>query len=80
MLLAIHTRHATCDELRIAPYTPEQAEVALSRLPILEQFLAEARACRSPDAFQFWIDAILERWRATDDPAVLVNLVGLGIG
>jgi hypothetical protein len=80
MLLAIHTRHATCDELRIAPYTPEQAEVALSRLPILEQFLAEARACRPPDAFQFRIDAILERWRATDDPAVLVNLVGLGIG
>jgi len=80
MLLAVHMRHATCHEFRIAPYTAEQAERSLSRLPLLGQFIAEARACRSPDAFQFRIDAILERWRATDDPAVLVNLVGLGIG
>ena len=68
------------DDLRIESYTPEEVERALLRLPLLEQFLAEARACHSPDAFQSQIDAILERWQATGDSSLLTGLVGLGIG
>ena len=80
MLLAIHMPHATCHELRIAPYTHEEAERALSHLPLLEQFLEKARAGRPSDPFQPKIDAILERWQATGDSSLLTGLVGLGIG
>ena len=80
MLLAIHMPHATCHELRIAPYSPEEAERALSHLPLLERLLEEEAARRPADPFQPQIDAILERWRATGDPTVLAYLVGLGIG
>ncbi len=80
MLLAIHTLRATCHELRVLPYTPEEAERARARLPLLEQLLEEKAARRPAGPFQPQIDAILEQWRTADDPAVLANLVGLGIG
>jgi hypothetical protein len=73
-------RDASIDELRIAPYSAEQAECALSRLPLFEQLLEEEAARRSADPFQPQMNAILERWRATDDPRVLADLVGLGVG
>ena len=79
-LLAIHALHATCHELRIAPYTSEEAARALSCLPLLERHVAEEGTRRPSDPFQARIDTILECWRATNDPAVSADLVGLGIG
>jgi hypothetical protein len=77
---SLSLREARVDDLRIAPYTPGEAELALSRLPLLEQFLERARPGRPSDPFQPEIDAILERWQATGDSSLLIGLVGLGIG
>ncbi len=73
-------QEALVDELRIAPYTPDGAERALSRLPLVEEALEEEASRRPADPFRAQIDAILERWRTPSDPAVLMSLLGLGGG
>ncbi len=76
--LSLH--EARIDDLRIRPYTSEEAERALSRLPLLEQFLADAQASCPTDPFQSQIAAILARWQTSGDPSLLAGLIGLGSG
>jgi hypothetical protein len=73
-------RDAHIDDLRIAPYSAEEAERTLFRLRLVEEFLERESAHHPIDPFQAQIDAILERWQTTGDPVPLVDLVGLGIG
>jgi hypothetical protein len=80
MLLAILVPQATCHELRIGPYTYEEAKRALSRVPLLEHFVEEEATRRPSDPFQLRIDAVREQWGATGDPSLLAALFGLGAG
>jgi len=71
---------AAVEELKIKPYTSEEGERVLSRLPILKELLEEERAKRNSDPFRPEIDAILKHWKETGDSEVLLDLVGLGTG
>lgn len=79
-LATIHWQQATRHELRIRPYTEDEAKRALARLPLLEQILGEERAKRESDPFQSQIDETLERWKEAGGPEVLQDLIGLGSG
>ncbi len=68
------------DELTIEPYSAAEAERARGRWTLLMDCLTNARRDRPPDPFQPEIDTILERWRGTSDPAILLDLIGLGSG
>lgn len=71
---------AALDELRIASYTPEEAERALSWLPLPTQVLSEEEARRPADPFESEIRAALDKWQLGGGPALLSELVGLGSG
>lgn len=68
------------DEARISPYTKEEGERALARLPLLQQFREEELSKRDSDPFQPQIDAMLKQWKKTGDPEDLLDLIGLGSG
>ena len=67
-------------ELTIAPLSDNEAKLVQERMPLIEAALQAEQGNRPPDPFQSQIDAILERWRETDDPAQLGHLLGLGGG
>ena len=67
-------------ELTIPPLSDNGANLTQERMPLIEAALRTERRSRPSDPFQFQIDAILERWRETDDSAKLVALLGLGSG
>ena len=77
---ALNLEQAEVCELRITPWTQEEAVRAQGRLSIIQEILAKELAKRVPDPFQPQIDAILEQWSETADPEVLLDLVGLGSG
>ena len=71
---------ATPDDLRIAPYTPDESSRARTRRPLLERLLDERSAEQGSDPFRSRIDGILAAWRTTGGIRVLPGLIGLGTG
>ena len=67
-------------ELTIAPLSKKEADRLQVCMPQIEAALQAEQGNRSSDPFQPQIDAILERWRETDDSAQLGHLLGLGGG
>lgn len=72
--------NAKVEALCLPRFSKEEVETALRRLPLLAQFIEEARRTRPPDPFQPQIEAILHRWQKTGDPNILLDLIGLGSG
>jgi hypothetical protein len=72
--------NAKVETLRLPRISKEEAKIALSRSPLLAQFIVECRKTRSPDPFQLQIDAILRRWHESSDVDILLDLIGLGAG
>jgi len=68
------------DDLRIAPYSPDESNRARTRQPLLDRLLAERSPDRDSDPFRSRIDGILAAWRTTGGIRVLRDLVGLGAG
>jgi len=71
---------ARIEELSLPRPSGEEAAIARRDLPTLVRFVEEARKTRPPDPFQPQIDAILQRWHESNNPAVLLDLIGLGVG
>ena len=71
---------ATPDDLRIATYTPDEANRARTRRPLLERLLDERSAEQGSDPFRSRIDDILAAWRTTSETLLLPDLIGLGAG
>ena len=71
---------AQVEELSLPRFPAEGIAIARRNFPILARFVEEARKTHSPDPFQREIEAVLERWYETEDPKVLLNLIGLGAG
>lgn len=71
---------ARIEELSLPRLSAEGVAIAQRNLPILARLVNEARKTHPPDPFQQQIDAILARWRKTEDPEVLLDLIGLGAG
>jgi len=71
---------ARIEELSLPRFSTEEISVAQRNFPILSQFMEEARKTHPPDPFQEQIDAILQRWHESKDPAILLELIGLGAG
>ena len=67
-------------ELRITPWTQEEAARVQDRIPLIEEFLSTECSKQVPDPFQPQINAILEYWRQSDSADDLLGLVGLGAG
>ncbi|MGB2983723.1 MAG: DUF2877 domain-containing protein, partial [Candidatus Bipolaricaulia bacterium] len=74
--IVIDFASAQVAELRIAPYTNNEAALAQSRLPLLEKALSEGDG----DPFRPRIDEVLEDWKQTCDSEALARLIGLGAG
>jgi len=71
---------ARIEELSLPRFSTEEISVAQRNFPILSQFVEEARKTHPPDPFQEQIDAILHRWHESKDPAILLDMIGLGSG
>ncbi len=71
---------ARIEELSLPQFSAEEAVIAQRNLPVLVRFVEETRKTHPPDPFQPEIDAIIDRWHETGDPAVLLDLMGLGAG
>ena len=71
---------AQSEDLLLPRFSTEGVAIAQRNLPILARLVNEARKTHPPDPFQQQIDAILARWRKTEDPEVLLDLIGLGAG
>jgi len=72
--------NAKVEHLRLPRISNEEAKIALSRLPLLAQFIVECRKTRSSDPFQPQIEAILRRWHESGEIDILLDLSGLGVG
>jgi hypothetical protein len=72
--------NVAADDLRIDPFTPDAADRARIRLPLLKQVLD--RNTREPaiDPLRSKVDGILAAWRTADEVRILPNLIGLGTG
>ena len=71
---------AQVEDLSLPRFSAEGVAIAQRNLPTLARLLNEARKMHPPDPFQQQIDAILARWRKTEDPEVPLDLIGLGAG
>jgi hypothetical protein len=71
---------AQVEELSLLRFSTEEAVIARRNFPILARFVEQAQKTHSSDPFQPQIDAILARWCESNDPAVLLGLIGLGAG
>jgi len=68
------------EELSLPRFSAHEALIAQRNFPILVRFVEEAHETHQPDPFQEEIDAILAHWQESNDPAVLIGLIGLGAG
>ena len=71
---------AQVEELSLPRFSAQGVTIARRNFPILARFVEKAKKMHQPDPFQPEIDSILTRWRETGDPAILLNLIGLGAG
>ena len=68
------------EELSLPRFSAKETAIVRRNLPILAWFVEEARKGHLPDPFQERIDAILACWHKSGDPAILLDLIGLGAG
>jgi len=71
---------AQVEELSLPRFSAHQVLIARRNFPILAHFVDEARRTHLPDPFQEQINEILRRWHESNDPGVLIKLIGLGAG
>lgn len=71
---------ARIEDLRLRSFSATDVTIAKRNFPILAYFVEEARRTHLPDPFQEQINEILRRWHESNDPGVLINLIGLGGG
>ena len=72
--------NAQIEELQLPHFSATDAAIAVRNFPILAHFVEEARRTHLPNPFQEQINEILRRWHESNDPGVLINLIGLGAG
>ena len=71
---------AQVEELLLPQFSAQGVAIARRNFPTLAHFVEEARKTHSSDPFQLQIDAILAHWHESNNPTVLLALIGLGAG